>query len=149
SREQPNREGEVSDYANRDGSGLFKRGAQRYQVLVPSYTVMFSFFLVLNVGWVFVAERRQGTLRRLQAAPVSRSQVLLGKLVPYFLLSLFQGLFLLAAGRVLFGMRWGPAHWSLGQQLGWLLPVVFSTSLAAMGLAVLVAAVSRTEMQVA
>ena len=61
--------GAVSDYINQDGDGPLKRGAQRYQVLVPSYTVMFAFFLVLNVGWVFVTERRQGTLRRLQAAP--------------------------------------------------------------------------------
>src|SRR5262249_10871358 len=56
---------EVSAYVNRDGSGLLNRGAQRYQLLVPSYTVMFAFFLVMNVGWVFVAERRQGTLKRL------------------------------------------------------------------------------------
>ena len=139
---------EVTPYVSRDGNGFLNRGAQRYQVLVPSYTVMFAFFLVLNVGWVFVTERRQGTLRRLQAAPITRSEILLGKLVPYFLLSLFQGLFLLAAGRVLFGMRWGPAHWSIVEQLGWVVPVVFSTSLAAMGMAVLVASVSRSEMQV-
>jgi ABC-type Na+ efflux pump permease subunit len=140
---------ETSDYVNRDGSGLLKRGAQRYQVLVPAYTVMFAFFLVLNVGWVFVAERRQGTLKRMRAAPVTRGQVLLGKLIPCFLLSLGQGIFLLVAGRLLFGMHWGPEHWSLGEQVALLLPVVFTTSMAAMGLAMLVAAVARTEMQVA
>jgi ABC-type multidrug transport system permease subunit len=140
---------EVSDYQERDGSGLLRRGAHRYQVLVPSYTVMFAFFLVLTVGWVFVAERRQGTLQRLRAAPLTRGQVLLGKLVPCFAVSLGQGVFLLTAGRLLFGMRWGPDHWSLAQQAGWLFLVVFSTSLAAMGLALLVAAVARSEMQVA
>jgi ABC-type multidrug transport system permease subunit len=149
SKGQSDREGEKSEFENRDGSGLLRRGAQRYQVLVPSYTVMFAFFLVLNVGWVFVAERRQGTLRRLQAAPVTRGQILLGKLVPYFILSLGQGLFLLIAGRLLFGMRWGPDDWPLWRQLAALLPVVTATSLAAMGLALLVAAVARTEMQVA
>jgi ABC-type Na+ efflux pump permease subunit len=140
---------EVSGYVNRDGSGLLARGAQRYQVLVPSYTVMFAFFLVLTVGWVFVAERRQGTLKRLRAAPVTRGQVLLGKLIPCYLLSVGQGAFLLAAGRLLFGLRWGPETWSLGEQVGWLLAVVLCTSLAAMGLALLVAAVSRSEIQVA
>jgi ABC-type multidrug transport system permease subunit len=146
---QPPRQGDLQEYENRDGSGFLKRGAQRYQVLVPAYTVMFSFFLVLNVGWVFVAERRQGTLRRLQAAPLTRSHILLGKLAPYYLLSLFQGLFLLTAGRLLFGMRWGPAHWTLAEQLAWLLPVLASTALAATGLAMFVAALARTEMQVA
>ncbi len=140
---------EVSPYVNRDGSGLLNRGAQRYQLLVPSYTVMFAFFLVMNVGWVFVAERRQGTLKRLRAAPVTRGQVLVGKLIPCFLLSLGQGIFLLVAGRLFFGMRWGPDHWSLLEQVAWLLPVVFTTSMAAMGLALLVAAVARTEIQVA
>src|SRR5262249_58025040 len=56
---------------------------------------------------------------------------------------------LLPAGRLFFGMRWGPASWPVGQQLLWLLPVVFTTSLAAMGLALLVAALARTEIQVA
>ena len=125
-----------------EGSGLLKRGALRYQLLVPSYLVMFAFFLVLTVGWLFVAERRQGTMKRLVAAPLTRGQILLGKLLPCLVLSLFQGLFLLGAGRLLFGMSWGPAP-------VWLVLVVMATSLAAMGLAMMVAALARTESQVA
>jgi ABC-type multidrug transport system permease subunit len=119
----------------------FNRGAVRYQILVPAATVMFAFFLVLNVGWLFVAERRQGTLLRLRAAPLSRAEILLGKLLPCYLVSVGQGLFLLAAGRMVFGMTWGPYP-------AMLLPVVLTTSLAAVGLAVLVASVARTESQV-
>jgi ABC-type multidrug transport system permease subunit len=124
------------------GPGLLGRGAQRYQTLVPSYTVMFSYFLVLTVGWLFVAERRQGTLKRLRAAPLSRTQILLGKFLPCFALSLAQGLFLLGAGKLIFDMSWGSNPL-------WLVPVVFCTSLSAMGLAMLVASVARTEAQVA
>jgi ABC-type multidrug transport system permease subunit len=140
---------EVASYVNESGTGVLKRGAIAYQTLVPSYTVMFAFFLVLTVGWLFVAERRQGTLKRLRAAPITRGQVLIGKLLPCFLLSVSQGAFLLLAGRVVFGMHWGPDQWSLAEQALWLLPVVFTTSLAAMGLALLVAALARTESQVA
>jgi ABC-type transport system involved in multi-copper enzyme maturation permease subunit len=122
--------------------GLIKRGALRYQILVPSYTVMFAFFLVLTVGWLFVAERRQGTLVRLRAAPLSRAELLLGKFLPCFVMSLFQGVFLLGAGYVIFGMSWGAEPF-------WLLAVVASTSLAAMGLAMLIAGVAKTETQVA
>jgi ABC-type multidrug transport system permease subunit len=125
-----------------EGGGVLKRGALRYQILVPSYTVMFAFFLVLTVGWLFVAERRQGTLKRLRAAPMSRTAILLGKLVPCYLLSLFQGFFLLAAGKLVFAMSWGSQPW-------WLVLVVAATSLAAMGLALFVAALARTETQVA
>jgi ABC-2 type transport system permease protein len=132
----------ITEYQPPSGQGLLNRGAMRYQIIVPSYTVMFAYFLVLTVGWLFVAERRQGTLKRLRAAPLSRSQILLGKLLPCFLLSVCQGLFLLGAGKLVFGMSWG-------QSPEWLLPVVLTTSLSAMGMALLVAAVARTEAQVA
>jgi ABC-2 type transport system permease protein len=132
-----------------DGFRLPKRSDIRYQILVPSYTVTFAFFLVLTVGWLFVSERRQGTLKRLRAAPLSRSEILLGKLLPCFALSLGQGVFLLVAGKLAFGMRWGPGDWSLPRQILWLMPVVISTSMAAMGLAVLIASLARTETQVA
>jgi ABC-2 type transport system permease protein len=140
---------DVSTYVDRSGSGILRRGAHRYQVLVPAFTVMFAFFLVLIVGWIFVSERRQGTLLRLRAAPITRGQVLLGKLIPSFLISVGQGVLLLVAGRLILGMRWGPDSWSLANQAGWLFLVVISTSLAAMGLALLVAALARTEIQVA
>jgi ABC-type Na+ efflux pump permease subunit len=133
---------EVSTYKPPEGSGLLSRGAVRYQIIVPSYTVMFAYFLVLTVGWLFVAERRQGTLKRLRAAPLSRSQILLGKLLPCFLLSVAQGVLLLLAGRLVFGMSWGPEPW-------WLIPVVLATSLSAMGMAMLVASMARSEAQVA
>jgi ABC-type multidrug transport system permease subunit len=140
---------EVSAYRNQEGSGPLRYGGEHYRYLVPMFVVMFVFFLVLIVGWVFVAERRQGTLRRLQAAPLTRAHILMGKMVPCYALSVGQTLFLLIASRGLFGIRWGPDSWSLGEQIAWLLPVVLCTSLAAMGLALLIAAVARSELQVA
>ncbi len=125
-----------------EGSGLLKLGSQRYKVLVPSYTVMFSFFLVLTIGWLFVAERRQGTLKRLCAAPISRAEILLGKLAPCYVLSVVQGVVLMLAGRWIFQMNWG-------SEPLWLIPVILSTSLAAMGMGILIASVARTEAQVA
>lgn len=139
------REGSVknrSTYSDSDGSGFLKRGAIRYQILVPSYTVMFAFFLVLTTGWLFVAERTHGTLARLRVAPLSRGQILLGKLLPCLVVSLIQGFFLLLAGKVVFGMNWGPEPL-------WLVVVVGCTSFAAVGLAMLVASIARTETQVA
>jgi ABC-2 type transport system permease protein len=131
-----------ADDFREEGSGWLRRGALRYQLLVPSYLVMFAFFLVLTVGWLFVAERRQGTMRRLMAAPLTRAQILVGKLLPCLAVSLFQGFFLLAAGKLVFAMSWGPDP-------AWLVPLVVATSLAAMGLAMMVAALAQTETQVA
>ena len=67
--------------------------ATQYQTLVPGAVVTFAFFLVLSVGWLFVAERRHGTLVRLRLAPIGRTAILAGKLVPALLVSLAQGLF--------------------------------------------------------
>lgn len=130
------------EYRNTGGAGVLNRGALRYQILVPSYTVMFAFFLVLSVGWLFVGERKHGTLVRLRAAPLTRAQILLGKLLPCLAVSLLQGLFLLAAGRVIFGMTWG-------SRPELLIPLALCTSFAAVGLSVLVASIARTETQVA
>lgn len=129
------------DPADSRPSGGYSAAETRYQILVPSYTVMFAFFLVLTVGWMFVGERRQGTMKRLRAAPITRTQILLGKMVPCFLISLAQGLFLLAAGKLVFKMSWGPDP-------VWLLPVVVTTSLAAMGMSLMVASLARSETQV-
>jgi ABC-type multidrug transport system permease subunit len=147
---EPKKEGGAkATVFHEDGLGPLKRGAIRYQLLVPSYTVMFAFFLVLTVGWLFVSERRQGTLKRLRAAPLSRSQILLGKLLPCFVLSLVQAAFLLAAGKLVFGMKWGPEEWPLAKQVLLLVPVVLASSWAAMGLALLIASLAQTETQVA
>ena len=140
--------GEV-DAAPPASPGWADFGGQRYQQLVPSFTTMFPFFLAMVVGWVFVTERRQGTLKRLRFAPVSRAEILAGKLLPVFVLSMGLAGFLLLAGRLIFQMTWGPEAWPLWLQVGCLLPVVIATSFASMGLALLVAAVSRSEIQVA
>lgn len=118
-----------------------ERRAQKFQLLVPGYTVMFAFFLVLTVGWLFVSERRQGTLQRLRAAPLTRGQILMGKIIPCYIVSLIQGFFLILAGRFLFDMHWGPEPLML-------IPVVATTSIAAVGLSVLVASVAKSESQV-
>ena len=123
-------------------SGFLQRGAARYAILVPSYSVMFAFFLVLTAGWLFAAERRHNTLTRLRMAPISRLDILLGKLIPCMTVSVFQGAFLLLAGRAIFGMSLGAEPW-------YLLAVLICTSIAASGLAMLVAVLAKTEAQVA
>ncbi len=133
---------EIARYEQPASGGLLNRGAARYQILVPSYLVMFAFFLVLVVGRLFVSERRQGTMKRLRAAPIYQWQILIGKFVPAYIMSVVQGVFLLLAGKLVFAMSWGPRPL-------WLVPLVLSTSLAAMGLALVVAALARTESQVA
>jgi ABC-2 type transport system permease protein len=112
-----------------------------YQTLVPSYTVMFVFFIVNFMARSFIGERDMGTLNRLRVAPITRPGMMIGKTVPFLVISLVQTGLLFLAGRVLFKMSWGPDPWLL-------LPVMICTSLAATSLGLMVATFVRTEAQV-
>jgi ABC-2 type transport system permease protein len=112
-----------------------------YQTLVPSYTVMFVFFIVNFMARSFIGERDMGTLNRLRLAPITRPGMMLGKTVPFLVISLVQTALLFLAGKVLFKMSWGPEPWLL-------LPVMACTSLAATSLGLMVATLVRTEAQV-
>lgn len=126
---------------NRESAESETTRAAVYRTLVPAYTVFFAFFLINVMARSFIAERELGTLRRLQLAPVSTGQLLLGKTLPFWMLSVAQGAALLLVGRFLFGM---PA----GEQ-PWLLPlVVVCMAAAATSLGLLVSTLVRTDAQV-
>lgn len=112
-----------------------------YDSVVPSYTVMFVFFLVNVMARSFVAERELGTLRRLRLAPISPLGLLVGKNIPFYCLSVVQTALLFLSGRVIFGMSWGTEPWLL-------IPVIVCTSLAATALGLMLATLIRSESQV-
>ena len=112
-----------------------------YQFFIPSYTVLFVFFLINIMGRSFIGERDTGTLRRLRIAPISHSAILIGKTTPFLILSLIQTTILMISGKILFGMSWGSQPWLL-------LPIMFCTSSAATALGLLFSTVARTESQV-
>lgn len=112
-----------------------------YDELVPSYTVMFVFFLVNIMARSFLTERELGTMRRLRIAPVSPWSVLLGKTIPFFIISLLQTFVLFGAGKLLFDMSWGTHPMML-------LPVIVATSAAATGLGLLIATMVSSDSQV-
>jgi ABC-type multidrug transport system permease subunit len=108
--------------------------------LSPGYSLMFVYFLIPSLALTVLEERQTGALRRLLSAPLGRSQILLGKLLPYFLIAVAQFLFVLAAGRVLFGVSLGGSPVALGI-------VIVASALAMAGLGILIAAFARTEGQ--
>ncbi len=112
-----------------------------YDRLVPGFTVMFTFFLVNIMARSFIAERDIGTLRRLRIAPLSPAGLLIGKTLPYLVVSLLQSTTLFVFGRLLFDMTWGAQPWLM-------VPLVVCTSIAATSLGLLIAASVRTDAQV-
>lgn len=115
--------------------------ADSFQVSVPGNAVLFLFFLSTTVGLSFVEERRTGAWRRLLAAPVSRSTLLLAKLVPFFLVGLVQMAFFFGVGVLVFGMGVG------GSVVG-LAVVTVALVFCAVSLGLLMASFGGTEKQV-
>lgn len=76
---------------------------------VPGILVMFTLLVLLTTGGtLLVIERKQGLLRRLASAPVTRREVVAGKWGGRMLLAIVQVGVALAFGSYLFKMDWGP-----------------------------------------
>ncbi|CAN5650492.1 ABC transporter permease [soil metagenome] len=112
-----------------------------FQVTVPGNAVLFAFFLSLAVAITFAHERHTGVWKRLLAAPVPRWQALLGKLVPYLLISLVQLAFLFGLGVGVFGMK-------IAGSLGALVLISIALSLCSVTFGFLVASFGGTERQI-
>lgn len=116
------------------------------QQSVPGWLVFAMFFVVIPLSAVIVTEREQGTDLRLRALQVPAWQLLFSRIPPYFLLNMLQLAAMLAVGVWLVPLIGGKAL-TLGAHPVGLVVVAGATSLAAIGLALLVATVAKTTVQ--
>ena len=80
-----------------------------FQQAIPGILVMFTLLVLLTSGAaMLVVERRQGLLRRLAYAPMSRVEVVAGKWGGRMVLALLQVGTAVLIGTYLFDMQWGP-----------------------------------------
>ena len=112
-----------------------------FQSTVPGNAVLFGFFLSMSVAMSFAHERNSGTWKRVLSAPVARWMVLVGKLVPYYVIGLCQLAFVFGIGALFFGLK---AAGSLSSLLLLTAVVVLTT----VSLGMLVASFGGTERQV-
>ncbi len=110
---------------------------------VPAWLVFGMFFVVTPICNILIAERTLGTLARLRTMLVPVSVLLVGKLVPYYFINMFQVVLMLLVGRFAVPLLGGVP---LDVDVSWsaLFLMSSATSVAALGLAILVAAVART-----
>ena len=106
-------------------------------ILVILVTIMGMFLTALNL----VREKEIGTIEQINVTPVKKYQFIIGKMVPFWMIAMFELAFGLALGRLLFHI---PIEGSL-----WLL---FSFSgiylIAVMGIGLFISAVSSNQQQV-
>ncbi|HEX2994629.1 MAG TPA: ABC transporter permease [Anaerolineales bacterium] len=108
---------------------------------VPGYTIYGVFFIISTIASAIFRERNDGTFRRLQAAPLSRTSMMIGKLLPYYLINLLQIVIMFAIGVLVFQI-------GLGHDPIALVLVSLASSLAATGMGFMLAALGKTQEQV-
>lgn len=80
-----------------------------FEQAIPGILVMFTLLILLTSGAsMLTLERRQGLLRRLSHAPLSRAEIVTGKWVARMGLAVVQIGVALLIGTFLFRMQWGP-----------------------------------------
>lgn len=117
------------------------------QFSVPGFTVLFAFMVAQASARSIFDEKKTGSFRRLMAAPLSKFQLLSGKLLPNLLIVLFQILVIFLTSIILLPLT-GVGKLSLGQHPIALLAISFCVALCSTSLGILIAAIARTEAQI-
>jgi ABC-2 type transport system permease protein len=81
--------------------------AQMMGLTMAGQMIFFAFFTGGNSMLSILQEHEEGTLARLFTTPTDRTKILTGKFLAVFVTVLLQGLVLMAAGRLAFGIQWG------------------------------------------
>lgn len=107
---------------------------------MPAFTVMFAFFLVSVVAGSLWTEKEQGLFRRLLSAPLSRGQIVAGKMLAYAIVVFLQVVVMFGVGRLVFAMPLGNSPLAL-------LVMTLALALTAPALGMLVASITRSAKQ--
>jgi ABC-2 type transport system permease protein len=122
---------------------------------IPSYsefavvgmTVLFVFLAAQITARSIFDEKREGTFRRLMAAPISKPALLGGKLLPNFILTLVQIAVLFFTGGVVIGLI-GLKPLSFNVDWPTLLTISLAAALCSTSLGIFIAAIAKTDAQV-
>jgi ABC-2 type transport system permease protein len=108
-------------------------------LILSGQLIFFSFFTGAYAMMSILQEAEEGTLARLFTTPTGRTAILAGKFLAVLFTVMLQGLVLLAAGRMLFGIRWGST--------GAVVLTLLGQMVASVGLAVLLVSFIKTSKQ--
>jgi len=113
---------------------------------VPAWMVFAMFFVVVPLSNALLSEEQNGTLRRLRTFNLSPLMLLLGKLLPYFVINQIQVVLMFCAGYWLLPLIGGD-RLMLGESIVGLCILSASVSMAALGYALFIATLARTTEQ--
>lgn len=104
--------------------------------IVPGYTVMFMFFIMISIVQHFLRDRDSGMLARLSSTSIRPVPFMLGMWLPHIVVLLIQSAVLLGFGRAVYGL-------SLGN-IASVIMIVLALAICATGLGLVLAMLSRS-----
>ena len=116
-------------------------------VTVPGFTVLFVFLAAGATALSIYNEKKVGSFRRLMAAPISKAELLLGKMLPTFFIAVIQVVVIFVVGMFLLPL-FGLEGLTLGEDPLAVALIVIVMALCAAGMGVLIAAFAKTEGQI-
>jgi len=108
------------------------------QQSVPAWIVFGMFFIIIPMSTIFINERKQNTLMRMQAMNISIPILFIGKIVPYMLINQIQVWLMIGVGIFIVPLL-GADALTLGDSLAALFMVSTGLSLAAIGTSIIIA----------
>ncbi len=111
------------------------------QYMVPGIVVILVTIISMMVAAMsLVKEKEIGTLEQLMVTPVRKSELLLGKLIPYWLISLFEINFVMLAAHFIFNIHFAGSPITLG----FMAAIYLLTTL---GMGILISTMTNTQQQ--
>lgn len=89
------------------GESTFPSIGNPFALGAQSMTVLFMFLTSMTAATQLVLTRQLGVSRRMLSTPTPVRSILLGELGGRFAIAMMQGLFIVVASSILFGVRWG------------------------------------------
>jgi len=114
---------------------------------VAGFAIMFAFITAQNTARSIFDEKKEGTFRRLLAAPMGKWELLLGKMLPNLLIAVLQVTIIFAVSMILLPLI-GIERPSLGNSPLGLVLITTLVAFCSTSLGILLAALCRTESQV-
>jgi ABC-2 type transport system permease protein len=118
----------------KDGSNMVN-----VNLMFVGFTIMFMMFGLSGAASTILDERRGGTWERLMIAPASRSQILAGYTLSYFLMGWIQLLVLMTAMNLMFDTSWG--------KISYIIPFASLVILCVVGFGLMIAGIVKTKQQ--
>lgn len=75
--------------------------------IVPGYTVMFTFFIMISIVIAFVKDRERGMVARIASTPLPVKDYFIGKWIPFMVIVLLQITVLFAFGVIVYDLPLG------------------------------------------